>query len=136
MKVLLDTNIIIDNLARRDEYGESFQILNLCESGLIKGTVTTATAMDTMYVMRKYLSLAEASHAMQILLQIVDIIPVIKNDISAAFKGGFRDYEDAVQASCAQRIKADYIATRNVKDFEKSSVPAVSPDVILRMLNA
>ena len=134
MKILLDTNIIVDNLARRDEYGESLQILNLCENGFVGGVVTTATVMDVMYIMRKHLRLHEVRDSIQMLLQIVDVVPVLKSDISAALLGGFSDFEDAVQASCAMRVKADYIVTRNAKDFEKSPVPAVPPDDLLNML--
>ncbi|MDR3121287.1 MAG: PIN domain-containing protein [Clostridiales bacterium] len=43
MKILLDTNIVIDNLARRDEYAESLKILESCENGDIDGAVTTVT---------------------------------------------------------------------------------------------
>ena len=135
MKVLLDTNIIIDNLARRDEYGESLQILTLCENGILEGIITTVTVMDVMYILRKHMSSEELRNAVQILMQIVDVVPAMKNDISLALMGDFRDFEDAVQANCAARNKADYIITRNVKDFEKSNIAAISPDDILKSLN-
>jgi hypothetical protein len=45
-----------------------------------------------------------------------------------------KDFEDAVQSSCARRVKADYIITRNVKDFEKSPVPAILPSEALELL--
>jgi len=134
LKILLDTNIVIDNLARRDEYGESLTILNLCEDGVLEGVITTVTIMDVMYVMRKYLGYEEIRSAVQILMQIVDIVPALKRDINTAFIGSFNDFEDAVQASCAERAKADYIVTRNVKDFKKSSIPAVTPDNLLKLL--
>lgn len=135
MKVLLDTNIIIDNLSRRDEYAESLQILNLCENGFLEGVITTVTVMDVMYIMRKHLGSAEVRNAVQILLQIVDVVPVLKSDINTAFIGDFSDFEDAVQASSAARVKVDYIITRNVNDFRKSSVLAISPNDILEILS-
>jgi predicted nucleic acid-binding protein len=135
VKVLIDTNIVIDNLARRDEYGESLLIHNLCESGSLEGVVTTVTIMDVMYIMRKHLGIAETRNAVQILLQIVDVVPALKGDINIALTGDFPDFEDAVQASCASRVKADYIVTRNVKDFEKSSVPAITPDDMLKLID-
>jgi hypothetical protein len=48
--------------------------------------------------------------------------------------GDFADFEDAVQASCAARVKADYIVTRNVGDFEKSLIPAILPADMLKLL--
>jgi predicted nucleic acid-binding protein len=134
MKLLLDTNIIIDNLARRDAYAESLHILDACENGEIEGVITTVTIMDVMYLLRKSLASAEARGAMRLLLQIVDVVPALKSDIAAALVGDFSDFEDAVQASCAARTKADYIVTRNVRDFEKSSVPAILPDDMLKLL--
>jgi len=134
LKILLDTNIVIDNLARRDEYGESLQILNFCENGVLEGVITTVTVMDVMYIMRRHLGSREVRSAVQILLQIVDIVPALKRDITAALIGDFPDFEDAVQSSCAARAKADYIVTRNVRDFKKSSVPAVLPGDMLKIL--
>jgi predicted nucleic acid-binding protein len=134
VKLLIDTNIIIDNLASRDEYGESLKILNLCEIGFFEGIITTVTVMDVMYIMRKHLKSIAVRNEVQLYLHILDVIPALKSDIINAFTGDFPDFEDAVQASCAARIKADYIVTRNVKDFEKSNVPAVLPVDILKML--
>jgi len=136
LKILFDTNIVMDNLARRDEYGESLKILNLCENGVLDGVITTVTIMDVMYIMRKHLGSGEVRSAVQILLQIVDVVPALKRDINNALNVDFPDFEDAVQASCAARVKADYIVTRNVKDFKKSSVPAVPPDSLLKILKA
>ena len=45
-----------------------------------------------------------------------------------------KDYEDAVQASCAERMKADYIVTHNLKDFVASSIPAISPGYALDII--
>ena len=134
MKILIDTNVIVDNLALRDEYEESLKLLQLCENGFLKGVITTVTVMDVLYIMRKHLSLDEVRDSVQILLHIVDLVPILKSDIDTALAGDFSDLEDAVQASCARRIRADYIVTRNVKDFNGSSVPAVIPAGMLKIL--
>ena len=134
MKILLDTNVIIDNLARRDEHGESLRILNLCEDGSLDGVITTFTIIDTMYVLRKYLGFDKIRGSMQMLMQIVDVVPILKSDINAALKGEFADFEDAVQASCATRIKADYIVARNIKAFINSPIKALLPVEFLSIL--
>ncbi len=41
------------------------------------------------------------------------------------------DYEDALVSVCAQKVKADYVLTRNTKDYEASPVPALTPDEFL-----
>ena len=134
MKVLIDTNIVVDNFARRDEYGDSLGIFNLCEDGELQGVISTVTIMDVMYVLRKYMGSTEARNATTMLIQIVDVVPVLESDINVALTSDFSDFEDAVQATCAARIKADYIVTRNVIDFKNSSVPAISPSNILSLL--
>jgi predicted nucleic acid-binding protein len=134
VKILLDTNVVIDNFARRDAYGESLRIFAACEDGKIAGIVSMVTIMDVMYVLRKHLSAAEARNAVQLLLQIVDVVPVLKTDINAALAGDFKDFEDAVQASCAARAKTDYIITRNVSDFERSPIPAILPAALSDLL--
>jgi predicted nucleic acid-binding protein len=136
LKVLIDTNIVVDNLARRDEYGDSLEILNLCENRRLEGVVSTVTIMDVMYILRKYMGSLEARRAVSMLMQIVDVVPALENDISAALTSDFSDFEDAVQAACAARIKADYIVTRNLRDFKNSPVPAILPDDILKLLQA
>jgi predicted nucleic acid-binding protein len=127
LKVLIDTNIIVDNFARRDEFGDSLGVLNLCENGGLEGVVSTVTIMDVMYIMRKHLNSAEARDATFMLMQIVEVVPVLKSDINAALTSDLSDFEGAVQAACAARVKADYIITRNVRDFKNSPVPAILP---------
>ena len=134
MKILLDTNVIIDNLARRDEYGESLEILTQCEIGVLEGVITTVTLMDVMYILRKSLNTGELREAAKMLMQIVDVVPVLKSDISAALIGKISDFEDAVQASCAARSKADCIVTRNIKHFQGASIPAILPGELLNRL--
>ena len=40
----------------------------------------------------------------------------------------WRDFEDAVQSETASRINADYIITRNAKDFDVNRVRAITPE--------
>ena len=54
-----------------------------------------------------------------------------KEDLKQASKLGFADYEDAIQSYQASRIKADYIVTRNIKDFNSSKIKAITPTELL-----
>ena len=135
MRVLFDTNIIIDVLTKRDGYEESLSLIQYCELGTVEGVVSATTVTDVVYILRKYLSPVAVRDALQTLLLIVDVASVSKGDISAAFLSGMRDFEDAVQSACALRIGASYIVTRNLKDFEKSAVPAISPRAMLDILS-
>ena len=136
MKILLDTNIIIDVLTKRTGYEESLALIKYCELGKAEGFISATTVTDVVYIMRKHIPPAQVRDAVQTLLVIVDIAGVLKGDISSAFLSDMQDFEDAVQAACALRIGAEYIVTRNLKDFEKSPVPAISPGAVLDILGS
>jgi len=134
MKLLLDTNIIIEIITKRKDYKESLQILRNCEANIVEGFVTATTITDLMYILRKHIDPENVRETVQKLLLVIDVAGVLKSDILAAFIIGIKDYEDAVQASCAGRIKADYIVTRNDKDFIGSPIPAILPSDALKLL--
>ena len=134
MRLLLDTNIVVDILTKRTGYEDSRMILRYCEAGRAEGLISATTVTDVMYILCKHISPNAVREAVQTLLSIVGVAGVLKADIIAAFASDMTDYEDAVQASCAARNKADYIVTRNVKDFEKSIVPAILPGDMLKLM--
>jgi predicted nucleic acid-binding protein len=134
MRVLLDTNIVVDIVSKRKGYENSLKILRFCEINHIEGFVSAQTVTDVMYILRKHISPEDVRDAVQTLLLIVKVADVCGSDITAAFSSKMTDFEDAVQSSCAGRIKADYIVTHNVRDFLNSSVPAILPSEMLTLL--
>ena len=62
---------------------------------------------------------------------IFTVVDLKADDLKKAADMKFRDYEDAVQSACASRIKANYIVTRNIKDFAESKVTAIKPTELL-----
>jgi len=133
MKIYFDTNIIVDVLRHREPFYEnSNKILMLAVDGQIDGIVCTSAVTDIYYLIRKQYE--EAKTAIGIIFDILEIIkPVdtLVTDVFCAAELGFRDFEDAIVAAIAQREKADYIITRNIADFSKSPIPAITPDVFL-----
>ncbi|MCL2867496.1 MAG: PIN domain-containing protein [Clostridia bacterium] len=134
MRLMLDTNIIVDVLSKRDGYEESLQLVKYCELGKAEGFVSAITVTDVMYILRKHITPSLAREAMQTLLLIVNVANVLKSDITSGFSSDMKDYEDAVQASCAERMKADYIVTRNINDFAKSPIPAILPNSAINII--
>jgi predicted nucleic acid-binding protein len=108
--------------------------MKFCEAGKAEGYVSSVTVLDVMYILRKHIKPADIRLAVQTFLTIVDVADIRKSDIIGAFAGKMKDYEDAVQAMCANRNKADYIVTRNVRDFAGSPVKAILPYDILTIL--
>jgi len=133
MKILIDTNVLLDVLAKREPfYAASAQVLRLSESGELSAFITANTVTDIVYILGKHISDKSTLHeTVKRVLSIVDVANVLKSDVLKAFELGFADYEDALLARCAKRIKADYIVTRNTKDFEDSPVAAITPEDFL-----
>lgn len=134
MKLMLDTNVVVDILSKRDGYEDSLQLAKYCELRKVEGFISAVTVTDVMYILRKHIDPSFVRETVQTLLLIVDVASVLKSDIYSAFSNDMKDYEDAVQSSCAERMKADYIVTRNLKDFEKSDIPAISPSDALKII--
>ena len=134
MKLLLDTNVIVDVLSRRDGHEPSIAVIRQCEIGKASGFISATTVTDVVYILRKHIPPPNVREAVQTLLGIVDVAGVLKSDISSALISRMRDFEDAVQAACALRIGAKYIVTRNLKDYVQSPVAAMSPDAVLEVL--
>ncbi len=61
---------------------------------------------------------------MRVLIDTIDSFKIC----SALDNEVFHDFEDCLQEECAVAVSADYITTRNIKDFSISRVPAISPD--------
>lgn len=132
MKVLIDTNVILDVLCNRTEFVEdSLKVFKCCEVNQLTGYISALSIPNIVYIMRKELSRDRIKEILSILTSIFTVIDLRESDLTKAASLEFRDYEDAVQSACAERVKANYIVTRNVKDFGNSAVPAVKPSEVL-----
>lgn len=133
--MLIDTNVILDNLLERapdTEYAD--RIFDLCSSERLKGYVASHSILNAYYIMRKHFPDEERRRALLDICKMVLIVGTDERMIVDALKyDDFRDFEDCVVAKCAESCNADYIITRNVKDFANSSVKAITPDDFLRL---
>lgn len=137
MRVLLDTNVIIDVLAKREPfYRDALMVLRYSEMGKITGIITASCVTDIMYILRKYLQTPQLRKSVQSLVSILDVCDVTKEDILQAFALEMADYEDALQAQCASKSDTQYVITRNTKDFANSPIKAIEPHKFLALLNS
>ena len=129
MRLLVDANILIDVLQKRiPHYEYSAQIWNLCAKRKVEGVVSSLTFANIVYVMRRRLDAETICQIAEMLTQVFAFADFTKNDMQAAAQLRWSDYEDAIQAVTAKRIKADYIITRNEKDFLNSPIPLSTPE--------
>lgn len=132
MKLLIDTNILLDVLQKRDNYcGMSSLVWKLCETGRVEGVVFALSFANLVYVMRKSLDPGQIGSVLEMLRLIFSIADLTEADLLNAARKQWDDFEDALQSTTAERISADRIITRNVRNFQKSGVKAVTPSEYL-----
>lgn len=133
--VLIDTNIFIDVLQDRIPFTDNSQaVIGLVTQKKIKGAVAAHSITNLWYILRKTHSDEERRNYLLSLFEIFDVVSIDKNRlVSALENSNFKDFEDCLQDECACAINADYIITRNTKDFESSIVKALTPEEFLKI---
>ena len=136
MKVLVDTNVLLDFLLEREPFKkDAEELFAAIDSGQIIGYVTATTLTDIFYIARKHTrSLELAREAVFSILEIMTISPVNRNVLEAAFVSGLTDFEDAVQIYSAIAQNLDAIITRDAKGFVSSTIPIYSVRELLKRL--
>lgn len=135
MKVLIDTNIILDVLCNRKDFvDDSLKIFKLCEVKKITGYISALSFANIVYIMRKELDSKMVKDTLEKLTLIFEIVDLKADDLKRASILEFKDYEDAIQSVQANRIKANYIITRNIKDYSTSKVTAIKPSELIERI--
>ena len=128
MKILIDTNVILDVLCNRQDFFEdSLKVFKYCEAQQITGYISALSIPNIVYIMRKELDNAKIKEILNTLTSIFTVVDLRENDLLKAATLDFADYEDALQSVCAARVKVNYIVTRNIKDFKNSKISAIKP---------
>jgi predicted nucleic acid-binding protein len=126
VKILIDTNIIIDNALEREPFwNASEQVLSLIEKGTIAGYISASTFSDLYYIIRKARGRDWTLTYLKQLITFCQIATVNQAAIIMAFTTNFKDFEDSIQYSTAVVNKLDAIITRNPQDF-----PIITPRII------
>ena len=132
MILLIDANILLDVLMNRQDFvKDSSMIWKLCETDQAKGYISALTFANLMYIMRKQLDPETIEKLLVQLKFIVDFTDFGVSDLQRAAEMKWTDFEDAVQSATAERLHADFIITRNVKDFRSSKIMALTPTEFL-----
>ena len=135
MKILLDTNIIIDNALEREPFwNASEQVLLLIEQGKIAGYISASTFSDLYYIIRKARGRDWTLSYLNQLITFCQIATVNQAVITTAFTTNFKDFEDAIQYSTAVVNQLDAIITRNPQDFPVVTPRILTPDQLIEEL--
>ena len=128
MRILLDTNIILDIALRREpHFTFSVQAFKAIDNKIIFGFVTATTITDIYYIAKREKGHQIALDFISNLIEIIDIIGIDRNIIIKSLVSQISDFEDAIQSISSLLNNIDYIITRNQKDFSKSDIKALTP---------
>ena len=133
MKLMIDTNVILDVLLERsDFYENSKAVLDLCENKKILGFVSASSITDIFYLVRRALKDTDKTYkVIGALLNIVGILNVTQDDVQRAFLQHAKDFEDCLLAECAKSNNCAGIVTRDKKDFQDFGITLYSPEQII-----
>lgn len=137
MRVMVDTNIVLDVLIKREGFFEqSRAVLSLCEERKIQGFVSASAVTDIFYLTKKALgSLEDTYKVISSLLNILKVLTVTNQDVILAFQKKARDFEDCLLATCAKSNKCDGIVTQNKRDFITFGVTLYTPEELLMLFS-
>ena len=138
MKVFVDTNVIIDLLAKRDPfYHESLQLFSLADSNQIELIVSTLSLVNTHYILNDVMKLKDARSIIRKFKVLVESFSLSDKVLDLALNDlNFKDFEDGIQYYTALESKANSIITRNLKDFKHSKVPVMGPKEFLAKIKS
>lgn len=128
-RILLDLNVLLDVIQRREpHYGPAARVLGRVVAGELAGYMPSHGVTTIHYVVQRLLGAEKADQAVDWLLGKLSVVPEDASTFLRARNLGFKDFEDAVVASAAEQAKCERILTRNIDDFAKSPVTAVTPE--------
>jgi hypothetical protein len=131
-KVFVDKDVCIDLLSGRMPFNKSAELLfSLADTGKIKIYVSSLSFSNIDYVL---LSQYSTNHSRQIIAKfktLVQVLAVDSKTIDLAIASDFKDFEDAIQYSCAIEHNLTTIITRNLKNYKKSTIKVLTPEIYL-----
>ena len=137
MKILFDTNVILDVLLDREPFSSTAaKLFSKVESGEISGYVCATTITTIHYLACKVIGADSAKEEINKLIQLVDIAPENRAVLGTAVSSDFKDFEDAVVHESSVYIEAQGIVTRDLNGFKKSKIQVYSPEELLLMLES
>jgi len=133
-KVLIDTDVILDFFFDRQPFAEhATEIFLLCENKQIQGFTTPVIISNTYYLLKKTAKHEIIIEKLKQLLNIIGILEMNNDVVIEALNSKFKDFEDALQNFAAvNHGEITIIITRNVRDFQKSGLAILTPEMYLK----
>lgn len=138
MKILLDTNVVLDFLLERDPFFQDAErLFQAISQDRVVGYVTATTLTDIFYIARRHTqSLEKARQAVSETLTAMAVCPVDRNVLESALSSDCADFEDAVQIFSAVAQGLDAIVTRDAQGFVNSPLSTLTVKELLTQIAA
>ena len=135
MKLLIDTNVVLDVLLRREPFFRTAaEVLNLTQLDEVREYVSASTITDIYYIANKQMKDRDAVRdLLKRLLMIVSVAAVSEWEIQNALNLAWGDFEDSVQYSVALLNEMDGIVTRNPSDYQEANMRIWLPEQALEL---
>lgn len=136
MRLLFDTNVVLDLMLDREPYAAaSAEVLSRVEAGELTGCICATTVTTIHYLATRAIGAERALTEVRKLLSLFEIAPVSRTVLETALDLGFADYEDAILHEAARQVSAQGIVTRNTRHFKKAVLPIYTPEELSRALD-
>ena len=128
-KVLIDLNIILGFLNKRNFHQEAARLINMCAENVLTGYICAHEVTTLSYFLfKEQKDKNKVVTTISTLFDIFQIIPIDETILKASLLSPITDYEDAVIEVSAVRFNIDYILSRNISDFKLSRIPTYTPE--------
>ena len=133
-RVFIDSDIIIDVLAKRENfYAPAAKLLTLIEKKEIAGYTSPIVFANIHYILSKLSSKEFSLKSLRTLKSIITVLPIDETIIELALNSQFNDFEDAIQYHTAISNDITFLITRNKKDFKKSNISVCTAGEYLKI---
>jgi len=128
MRVFIDTNIFLDLLCRRERFlADSLKVFDLAVDGKLELLISDLSIANIKYITRKDFTIDKFYETISVFRPVFTIVPVGEKAVDEALVLKARDFEDALQYFSAVYANADYLLTRNIKDYGFASIEVMTP---------
>lgn len=135
-KLFVDTNIVIDLLARREPfYVEAAELFSLADKRHVELSISSLTIANTSYALLRQMDSNRAKLVLRKLRLILKVLPLDDKIVGLALNDeSFSDFEDGLQYFTAIEYEQELIITRNLKDFKNSKLPTMTAKQFIESL--
>lgn len=137
MKLLIDTNVILDMVLKRSGCDISMELFRKVKETGASAYITASSVTDIFYIIRKEThDISRTYVIMENIFHLVSVLSVTGKDVQDAFRQKWKDFEDCVQYMAGKNSRMDYIVTVNCKDYQDALLPVMTPAAWIEMADS